>query len=93
MHVHDKKIIICDLDGTIANLQHRLHYIKNADGTKKKYKDADWDSFHKACVDDEPYTDVIQILWNLYDAGRRRGKEGSEREIYFFSGRNESVRT
>jgi len=94
----DKNIIICDLDGTIANLQHRLHFIKNPDGSKKSHKDADWDSFHKACVDDEPYGDVIEILRNLYDAGRGEGIKagaygwGSEREIYFFSGRNESVR-
>jgi hypothetical protein len=87
-----KKIIICDIDGTIANVQHRLHFIKNPDGSKKSYKDSDWDSFHKACVDDEPYRDVIEILRNLYDAGRRAGIEGSEREIYFFSGRNDSVR-
>jgi hypothetical protein len=88
----DKNIIICDLDGTIANLQHRLYYIKNPDGSKKSHKDSDWDLFHRACVDDEPYRDVIEILRNLYDAGRRAGIEGSEREIYFFSGRNESVR-
>ena len=87
-----KTTIICDIDGTIANLQHRLHYIRNPDGSKKSYKDSDWDSFHKACVDDEPYNDVIEILGNLYDAGRRAGIEGSEREIYFFSGRNDSVR-
>ena len=92
----DKKIIICDIDGTIANLQHRLHYIRNPEGTK------DWDSFHNTCLDDEPYRDVIQILWDLYDAGRRRGKEvndrrtiweWSERDVYFFSGRNGSVRS
>jgi len=82
---NDKKIIICDIDGTIANLQHRLHFIKNADGSKKKYKDTDWDSFHKACVDDTPINWVIEVLANINDAG-------TEREIYFFSGRNESVR-
>ena len=86
----DKKIIICDIDGTIANLEHRLHFIKNPDGSKKKKPD--WDSFHKTCEDDTPYKDVIEILRNLYDAGRRTGIEGSEREIYFFSGRNEWVR-
>ena len=84
--MNDKKIIICDIDGTIANLQHRLHYIRNPEGTK------DWDSFHVTCTDDEPYRDVIRILWDLYDAGRRRGQEGSSREVYFFSGRNEAVR-
>ena len=95
MHVHDKKIIICDLDGTIANLQHRLHFIKNADGTKKKYKDAEWDSFHTACADDEPYTDNIEILQSLV-LGMGGGCNvcgAVEREFYFFSGRNESVRT
>ena len=98
--VNQKTTIICDLDGTIANLQHRMHFIKNPDGSKKSYKDSDWDSFHKECIIDEPYKDVIQILGNLYDAGRRSwagwagdaSVEVSDREIYFFSGRNESVR-
>ena len=80
----DKNLIICDIDGTIANIEHRLHYIK---GPHK-----DWASFTKACVDDKPYKDVIEILWNMYDAGRRRGKEGSDRTVYFFSGRSEVVR-
>ena len=79
-----KNLIICDLDGTIANIEHRLHYIK---GPHK-----DWASFTKACVDDEPYKDVIEILFNLYDAGRRRGKEDSDRIVYFFSGRSDVVR-
>ena len=80
----DKNLIICDLDGTIANIEHRLHYIK---GPKK-----DWPSFNKACVDDTVNKDVREILWNMYDAGRRRGKEGSDRIVYFFSGRSEVVR-
>ena len=126
--MNDKQIIICDIDGTIANLQHRLHYIRNPEeaeinkriatlssdsrgrnkfpniGTKaqqeidelKERKEKfrkDWDSFHVTCIDDEPYRDVIRILWDLYDAGRRIGQEGSSREVYFFSGRNESVRS
>ena len=92
--VNQKTTIICDLDGTIANLQHRLHFIKNPDGSKKSYKDSDWDSFHKACVDDEPYEDVIEILHSLV-RGHGNGCNvcgAVEREVYFFSGRNESVR-
>tara|TARA_R110002020_G_scaffold272041_2_gene487170 strand:+ start:1585 stop:2238 length:654 start_codon:yes stop_codon:yes gene_type:complete len=81
----DKNIIICDIDGTIANVQHRLHYIKNPDGSKKSFKDTDWDSFHKACVDDTPYDDVIEVLRSLV-VGH------DNREVYFFSGRNSSVR-
>ena len=79
-----KNLIICDLDGTLANIEHRLHYIK---GPKN-----DWASFNKACVDDTVNKDVREILWNMYDAGRRRGKEGSDRIVYFFSGRSEVVR-
>lgn len=84
----DKDLIICDLDGTIANIEHRLHYIK---GPKK-----DWDSFNKACVDDTVNKDVREILWNLYDKGRwekfKDGLKGSARKVYFFSGRSEAVR-
>jgi hypothetical protein len=82
--VRQYSTVICDLDGTIADLTHRLHFIKNADGTKKKYKDADWGSFHKTCSDDLPITRNIMALESL--AG------GEEREVYFFSGRNEEVR-
>ena len=85
-----KNLIICDLDGTIANIEHRLHYIK---GPKK-----DWDSFNKACVNDTVNKDVREILWNMYDAGRKHGERPtdlqkvSDRFIYFFSGRSEAVR-
>jgi hydroxymethylpyrimidine pyrophosphatase-like HAD family hydrolase len=27
-----KNIILCDLDGTLSNVGHRLHYLKNPDG-------------------------------------------------------------
>ena len=79
-----KKIIICDIDGTIANLRHRLHYIQNEDGSKKRYKDTDWDSFHAACIDDEPYRDVIEIIQSHVE---------SDYPLYLFSGRNEAVRS
>ena len=90
-----KKIIICDIDGTIANVQHRLHFIKNPDGTKKSYKDTDWDSFNAACENDEPYKDVIEVVHSLV-LGHGNGCNvcgAVEREVYFFSGRNESVRS
>lgn len=50
--INKNKIIICDIDGTIANLEHRLHFIK--DGNR------DWDSFYEEMVNDEPITDVMQ---------------------------------
>ena len=58
--------------------------MKNATGTKKKYKEADWNSFQKTCTGDLPTTRNNIALESL--AG------GEEREVYFFSGRNEEVR-
>jgi len=117
----ERKIVICDIDGTIANVQHRLHYIKNPKEAELRERIAslskiapnipaeaqqeieswkrvlkrellsfskDWDWFHKACVDDEPYEDVIEVLHSL---GLSRSLSRG-REVYFFSGRNASVR-
>ena len=44
--------IVCDIDGTIANLSHRLHFIQPEEGGKK-----DWDSFFAGVSDDEPKCD------------------------------------
>ena len=85
-----KEIIVCDIDGTIADLTHRLHYIKNPDGTKRDKPD--WESFHNLCGYDTPKKRVIHVLHDLYDVGRGEGWYGSRRTIYFMSGRNERVR-
>lgn len=91
-----RNIILCDLDGTLADVNHRLHYIQNPDGTKKAKPD--WDSFHAACVDDAPHEDVIDILTSLVrgpEDGCRNCGELREvwRTVYFLSGRNDVVRT
>lgn len=52
--VMSKNIIICDIDGTIANLSHRLHYIER--------DPKDWDGFFKACTDDAPHNDITRLL-------------------------------
>ena len=51
-------IIAFDLDGTLANIEHRLHYIR---GEGKK----DWPAFFRACVDDDPITPMIRIARQL----------------------------
>jgi hypothetical protein len=82
-----KNVIICDIDGTIADVRHRLHYIQT-DGTKKAKPD--WDSFHAACVDDTPFLDVIRVVDAL-----RMGTCGCgyrRLNLYFLSGRNDVVR-
>jgi hypothetical protein len=42
------KAIIVDIDGCIADLSHRLHFIKPPEGQKK-----DWPAFYAAMKDDE----------------------------------------
>ena len=80
-----KNIILCDLDGTLANVEHRLPYLKNPDGTLKPQKERDWGSFHRACVDDAPYEDVIEIVTAVFNARQ-------DNDLYILSGRNEVVR-
>ena len=79
-------VVICDIDGTVANLEHRLRFIKNPDGSKKtKAEGLDWDGFHLACKDDTPYDDIIEMLHDLYSYTPKK------RELLFFSGRNDVV--
>jgi len=67
---------IFDLDGTLADLTHRLHFIK--------CDSPDWDSFFKACRDDEPIWPTINTLHLLYKAGLN---------ISIVSGRSDIVET
>jgi putative acid phosphatase of HAD superfamily subfamily IIIB len=50
-----------DIDGTIADISHRLHHIQK---TPK-----DWRSFFAACVDDAPIPHIIALLLRLYSSG------------------------
>lgn len=53
--------VIFDLDGTLADIDHRLHFVK--DGNK------DWDGFYAACVDDLPKAAIIELALMCDDAG------------------------
>jgi len=44
-------IYLFDIDGTIANLSHRLHFIQQ--------EPADWNAFFMSAGDDEPIWEVI----------------------------------
>lgn len=50
------KCIICDIDGTVADLQHRLHFID-----EKK----DWGSFFANVKDDKPIEEIIEVIHRL----------------------------
>lgn len=63
MYPFDKREIICDIDGTLCNIDHRLHYVR---GEQK-----DWDSFFHAMKDDEPRPEIIDILCDKAAEGYR----------------------
>ena len=58
-----KKIIIVDIDGTIADCSHRLHYIQGA----KKY----FTKFYSEVINDTPIPDTLQLVEELYSLGNR----------------------
>lgn len=60
-HRKDNLIYIFDIDGTLADLSHRLHFIA---GEKK-----DWTGFYAACSNDLPIPEVVATLHNLNRAG------------------------
>ena len=77
-----KTNIICDIDGTIADVTHRLKYVRNLhDDPNWK---ADWDAFHKGCVLDAPKQEVIEVVNCTSDWGVK--------DVYYLSGRNSVVR-
>lgn len=53
--------VIFDLDGTIALIEHRRHFVT---GEKK-----DWRAFFAACVDDKPNRAVIAVMNIFITAG------------------------
>ncbi|MBL4787492.1 MAG: hypothetical protein JKY60_00025 [Kordiimonadaceae bacterium] len=54
---------VFDLDGTLALVEHRKHFVSN--GSRQ------WRNFFEACVDDGPNTPVIKSLLALQAAGHR----------------------
>lgn len=69
--------IICDIDGTLADISHRTHFVRNG----KK----DWKSFlsDEQVAKDLPNWPVIKVVRSLRSAGT---------SIVTFSGRNERLR-
>jgi phosphoglycolate phosphatase-like HAD superfamily hydrolase len=51
-------IYIFDLDGTLCDLSHRLHYIQQ--------EPKDWDKFFAACERDEPIRETLAIAEALF---------------------------
>lgn len=69
------KTIICDLDGTLFNIDHRLHFLDKKD----------WDGFFDAVPDDTPNQWCVDLLHAMILAGHEvvfvSGRNERVREI------------
>lgn len=68
-------IVVFDLDGTLALIDHRRHLVE---GDSK-----DWGAFYRACVDDEPNLPVIDLF--------HRYREDRRLQLWIVSGRSDEV--
>jgi phosphoglycolate phosphatase-like HAD superfamily hydrolase len=69
-------IIICDLDGTLADIEHRVHHIRGGGPS-------DWNAFFRACTEDLPIRNTIHLVQRLHEVGFR---------LLIVSGRSDLVR-
>ena len=77
-----RKCYLFDIDGTIADLTHRLPYIQKTPkiGVFWIY----WDAFFGACGSDAPIQHIIDLLITLHDA---------DHQIILVSGRSDQSKT
>ena len=75
-----KRDIICDLDGTLCDISHRLKYVKNKEGAEHFKKD--WKSFFAHIALDEPRREVVDEL----------DKYKNTHNVCFVSGRPDTYR-
>ena len=73
---HDISMLVCDIDGTIADNSHRQHWVR----TKPK----NWAAFHKNMHLDKPIEPVLEVVRNFHTSGTRiiycsgRGEQNRE---------------
>lgn len=83
--IEQRKVILCDLDGTLADLTHRRHFVEKPPAGSNSSWRPDWDSFHKACHLDKPIETTLSLINSLLGANPGL-------ELWIVSGRNEIVR-
>jgi len=71
---HPDKIFVFDLDGTMCNVKHRLHYVvvDKSKGEKKQFT-----PFYKAIPNDTPIDEIVALNYAL-----------NEQNIYLITGRS-----
>lgn len=81
-YMEGENVILCDLDGTMCKIDHRLKYAKG--------EEKDWKKFFSLLSEDTLREDVRQQLWDRVEA---TGKEaGTRTKIIFVSARPETCR-
>lgn len=68
------KTVVFDIDGTIANNNHRKHWVEN--------KPKDWKQYNATMVEDGVYEDVVQLLILLANTNSRVILCTGREEIY-----------
>ena len=52
------KVIVFDIDGTLANIEHRRSFV----ATKPK----NWKAFNAGIVNDTPHEDLVELTWMFH---------------------------
>lgn len=78
LDMHKPDAIICDLDGTMCAIDHRLHFVRKPQGVKK-----DWKSFFKGIPDDSVNSWCADIVRSMAEKGH---------QIVYCSGRPDNYR-
>jgi hypothetical protein len=81
------KCYIFDVDGTLANIEHRRHYIEQSP--------KNWPEFKARCYDDTPITHIVDLCRILYWHAREEAHAydyDMEYDVVLVSGRNECQR-
>lgn len=70
------KCYIWDIDGTIANTEHRQHYIR--------HRPYDWDSWFEHAHKDTPYWEIVDLMNMSHEAGIKNvlctGRDEAQRQ-------------
>ena len=81
------KVIVFDIDGTLANIEHRRSFV----ATKPK----NWKAFNAGIVNDTPHEDIVSLAVLFYTLGYNAAFNGAPNDEYIVvlcSGRGEEYR-
>lgn len=65
----EDSVVLCDIDGTIADIKHRLHFVQKPADAGDDWK-KDWKGFFRFMEDDLVREEVRKILIQFYNEGK-----------------------